>query len=237
MLVHVTAAGSKLVFVTGTDTGVGKTLLTAILARYLIITGRSVAALKPVSTGSRADAELLFNVQEGRLTLEQINPFHFTMPAAPCVAAAAEGARLVPAKIIRHIEKFRTKAELLLVEGVGGLMVPFTHKFTVRDLICQLRCHVLVVAPNRLGVINHALLTIEALAAATPLSVTLVLMNQVAPDDTQDSNPALLSKLLRHVHVEVFPYLGQKLLTPGRINQLATTLQPKLKKVLAQLQD
>lgn len=236
MLVHVTATDNKLVFVTGTDTGVGKTLLTAILARYLIITGRSVAALKPVSTGSRTDAKLLFEVQDRRFTLDQINPLHFAKPAAPCVAAAAEGARLVPAQIIRHIEKFRTKADWLLVEGVGGLMAPITHKFTVRDLIRRLRCHVLVVAPNRLGVINHTLLTIEALAAAAPVSVSLVLMNPATPDHTVNSNPALLNKLIPNVPVEVFPYFGRNLRTREQIDRLAKTFQPKLKKVLARLE-
>jgi dethiobiotin synthetase len=179
---------TKIVFVTGTDTGVGKTLVTALLLCHLRRRGARALALKPFCSGGRADAELLHELQDGDLTLDEINPFYFPEPVAPLVSARLHKRRIPLDKVIQHIQsiasrvsssstpppatsiiknsKLKTK-NYLLIEGSGGLLVPLGVGYSVRDLISRLDCEVIIVARNQLGTINHTLLTIQALRSPT----------------------------------------------------------------------
>lgn len=182
----------RLIFVTGTDTSVGKTLLTALLLCHLRARGAGVLALKPFCSGGRDDAELLWQLQEGRLTLDEINPFYFPESVAPLVSARKHRRRVPLEHVLQHIHsiasrlcspeitpplksspkisKTSSKSKIqnyLLIEGSGGLLVPLGEAYTVRDLIACLACDVLVVARNQLGTINHTLLTIQSLLAPT----------------------------------------------------------------------
>ena len=180
--------GTKLMFITGTDTGVGKTVLTALLLCHLTARGARVWALKPFCSGDRADAELLHELQNGELTLDEINPFYFPEPVAPLISARKHKRRISLDQVLQHVNsiaarissssvsprrpsaknsKFKTQ-NYILIEGSGGLLVPLGHGYTVRDLIARLRCDVLVVSRNQLGTINHTLLTIQALVASPP---------------------------------------------------------------------
>src|SRR4051812_49414340 len=117
---------SKIVFITGTDTGVGKTVVTALLLRHLRESGVKALAMKPFCSGGRSDAELLAALQEGEVSLDEVNPFYFSKPLAPWVAVKYEkGRKQVPLKtVLTKIFELKNRCEVLLIEGSGGLLVP-----------------------------------------------------------------------------------------------------------------
>ena len=161
----------KAIFITGTDTSVGKTLVTGLLARYLLEKGQSVITQKWVQTGSSGfplDIEehlnLMGKTKEDVLAhLEYINPYSFTFPSSPHLAARKEGACISPERIIKSFETLEEEFDFVLIEGVGGVNVPLNNKVLIADIAEELKLPVLLVAENRLGAINHTLLTIEAL--------------------------------------------------------------------------
>lgn len=149
-------------FITGTDTGVGKTYVTALLARALRRAGLDTVALKPVCSGDRQDAEVLRDACDAELGIDEVNPLWFARPVAPLLAARREGRSIsVPALA----EWFRTVSagrRSVLVEGAGGWLVPLAGDALIADLASALALPVVVVVANRLGCINHALLTVES---------------------------------------------------------------------------
>ncbi len=155
-------------FITGTDTGVGKTVLTALLARYLRERGVNAAALKPVCSGGRDDARVLHAALNGALTLEEINPWHFRAPLAPVLAARRERKQVKLPQVVAHLRAIQERFDVLLVEGAGGLLSPLGEDFNSRDLIESLGATPIVVCPNRLGAVNQVLLTLEALPRCRP---------------------------------------------------------------------
>jgi len=167
----------RTIFITGTDTGVGKTLLTSLLLCHLRGNGGSAVAMKPFSSGSREDAELLHAIPDGGLTLEEINPFHFPEPLAPLVAARKQRRRIPLEAVLESIELVKSamapltpsaRPSTLLIEGAGGLLAPLGKNYSATDLILALRCSVIIVARNQLGTLNHTLLTARALALGFP---------------------------------------------------------------------
>src|SRR5262245_58040989 len=126
-------------FVTGTDTGVGKTVLAGLLAARLRRDGMPVAALKPISSGGRADARLLLAASDGTLTLDEINPWHFRAPLAPALAARREQRRVRLRQVLAQVRRMQERFPVLLVEGAGGLLSPLGEDFDSRDLIQALR--------------------------------------------------------------------------------------------------
>jgi dethiobiotin synthetase len=161
------------VFVAGTDTGVGKTLFAAALLRRLAEAGVAAAACKPVSAGCRreagrlinADAELLAAVAPWRLPLELVNPFAFEPAIAPHIAAAEAGVALPAARLAEACRRAAAGAECLVVEGAGGWRVPLGPAETLADVARLLRLPVILVVGLRLGCLNHALLSAEAITA------------------------------------------------------------------------
>ena len=157
------------VFITGTDTNVGKTLVTAALAVCLRQRGLSVGVMKPVETGSRdegaagSDAARLYAAAGSEESVEEISPYRFADPLAPAAAARRAGRTISLPHIVRSYRALAARYGVVLVEGVGGVMVPLTARADVRDLIGQLGLPVIVVGRANLGAVNHALLTIEAL--------------------------------------------------------------------------
>jgi dethiobiotin synthetase len=153
-------------FITGTDTGVGKTWFTCWLARAWRAQGHKAAALKPISTGDRRDAELLREAAGQVLSLDEINPFHFREPVAPLVAALAENRTIDFAAENRRIAALGSRWPYLAVEGVGGWRVPLAPGYEVRDWARDLGLPVVVVARATLGTINHTLLTVDSIRDA-----------------------------------------------------------------------
>jgi dethiobiotin synthetase len=153
-------------FITGTDTGVGKTWFACWLVRAWRAAGRDAVALKPISTGDRNDALHLREASDHRLSLDETNPVHLREPAAPLVAARAENRAIDFAALNCAIASHGTRFSPLAVEGVGGWRVPLAPGCEVRDWARDLALPVVVVALNRLGMLNHTLLTVESIRAA-----------------------------------------------------------------------
>jgi dethiobiotin synthetase len=188
-------------FITGTDTGVGKTWFTCWLIRSWRAAGRDAAALKPISTGDRADALLLREASGNRLSLDETNPVHLREPAAPLISARAENRAIDFAALNRAIESHATRFSPLAVEGVGGWRVPLAPAYDVREWARDLALPVVVVALNRLGVLNHTLLTVESIRATGLTCAGIVLNDGLAPvspdfDLARRDNAAALRDIL-----------------------------------------
>jgi len=207
--------GSRILFITSTDTGVGKTVLTSLLARHLRERGVAVAALKPICSGGRADARVLRSSLDGALTLDEINPWHFRAPLAPLLAARRERRRVDLANVIAHVRKVQRRFDVVLVEGAGGLLSSLGEDFNARDLIIALRAVPIIVCPNRLGVVNHVLLTVEALPRLVARRAAVVLMSPHRPDLASRTNPRFLAGILGPDRVHEFPWLSLAM-TSGR---------------------
>jgi len=161
-------------FITGTDTGVGKTAVTLGLMAYLQAQGKTVAAMKPVASGSKRTAAGLVNEDALQLQAQSsvalpyrlVNPYAFEPPIAPHIAAAEAGVTIDIDTIRSACAEIAGKVDCVLVEGVGGWQVPLAVGTTLADLACALDLEVIMVVAIRLGCLNHALLTAESIAAS-----------------------------------------------------------------------
>ncbi len=219
------------IFVTGTDTGVGKTVLTALLLHHLRRSGRRVLAMKPFASGSRADADLLSQLQEHELPMALLNPFFYDLPVAPAVAARQAGCAVRADEAVERIQEVRLRCSILLVEGCGGLMTPLGEGFNAIDIIQSIGAEVLVVAVNRLGVINQTLLTLGALKGVGIESLRVVLMETGQPDASSPTNLEILTELAAPLPVSPLPFLGSGAERAARIQKS----WPKVKIALAEL--
>jgi len=189
----------KGIFITGTDTGVGKTYFTALLTRAL--RKRSVPAipLKPISAGDRTDSILLSEATGGEISPIEINPVHFSAPLSPYAASMVEG-RPFPWGILRErMEKLAQNYQgPFLVEGAGGWRVPLDSSLGIREWAQELSLPVVVVARNSLGTLNHTLLTVDSIRQSN-LPLLGVVLNDTTPkpDDSSITNPAVLEQLTR----------------------------------------
>ncbi len=173
------------VFVTGTGTEVGKTVVAAVIARTLAAQGARVAVFKPALTGleegGEPDHALLRRASGSTQSDDQIVPYRYGPPVSPHLAAELAGQRIDPERLITAARAAAASAELLVCEGVGGILVPLTLGYLVRDFARELALPVVVAASPALGTINHTLLTLEALRAVG-LEVALVVLTPW-PDD------------------------------------------------------
>jgi dethiobiotin synthetase len=190
-------------FITGTDTGVGKTWFTTWLVQAWRAQGHHAVALKPISTGDRQDALLLREASGDVLTLDEINPIHFHEPAAPWVAARAENRIIDFVALNSSIQKNATRFSPLAVEGVGGWRVPLAPDYSVREWARDLAFPIVVVARPGLGTLNHTILTVESIRAAGLTCAGVVLnigldADSALPDFNlaRRTNHALLSDIL-----------------------------------------
>jgi dethiobiotin synthetase len=151
-------------FITGTDTGVGKTHTTIQLLRLLRASGRRCAGMKPICCGDRRDAERLLAAGSEDLRIEEINPVWLKTPAAPLVGSLTEGVNIDIERILAAFRALQNRVEHVLVEGVGGWLVPIGSDYFISDLAVELKLPVLVVAQNRLGCLNHTVLTVRSIA-------------------------------------------------------------------------
>jgi dethiobiotin synthetase len=162
---------NKGIFITGTDTGVGKTFVTEGLIRAMKEKGLNVCPMKPLETGCAMRGGRLVPRDTGRLVsaggisepLDSINPYRFRQPLAPSVAAEISGVVIRKHKILRLFADLCKRYDVTLVEGAGGVMVPVSGKYLFRDLIRDMNVPALIVSRPGLGTINHTLLTIGAL--------------------------------------------------------------------------
>ena len=176
------------VFVTGTGTEVGKTVVAATIARTLTNEGQRVAVFKPAVTGLdegvETDHELLRRASGSDQSDEEIAPYRYGPPASPHLAAALADEEIDPDQLRKAAAAAADRGEAIVCEGVGGLLVPLSPGYLVRDLCADLGYPLVVVASPGLGTINHTLLTIEA-AGAARLEVAAVVLNPW-PDDPSE---------------------------------------------------
>jgi len=176
-------------FITGTDTGVGKTVATAALAIALAKHGYAVGVMKPIETGvsssadAGSDAPRLRAAARSSDALDEIRPYVFRQPLTPLVAARLEKRTVTLSTIMRVFRTLRSRHEVLLVEGVGGVHVPITSSLDVSDLIYRMKLPTILVGRASLGGINHALLTLTALRRRKMSTLALVL-NRTLPART-----------------------------------------------------
>ena len=206
---------TPVVFITGTDTGVGKTILTGLLARQWRAAGSAVAALKPICSGSRADARVLHAALDGALGLDAINPWHFRQALAPRLAARKESRAVRLAEVVRQVRAVQRRFAVVLVEGAGGLLSPLGEDFDSRDLLVALRAKPIIVCPNRLGAVNQALLVLAALPPATARRASVVLVAQAHPDRSSRTNAALLAEMIGPERIHRLPWLPPASRLPG----------------------
>jgi dethiobiotin synthetase len=152
-------------FLTGTDTNVGKTYVAARLVKALREAGRSCVGFKPICCGERDDAEALHAASGGAVTLNDVNPVWMRPPVAPYTASMIENRMIDLALIHETFARLRSAHESMIVEGVGGWRVPITRDYFVSDLAADFGLPVVVVVANRLGALNHTFLTVESIRA------------------------------------------------------------------------
>jgi dethiobiotin synthetase len=227
----------KGLFVTGTDTGVGKTIVAAGLVKLARNRGLRALGVKPVETGCVVregqlypeDGAFLHQASDGDLTLDECVPFRFTLPASPARAAAAMGSSLYLKDLKEHVLTLAEDADLTVVEGAGGLMVPIQGNLMMLDLVEQLGFPVIVVARSGLGTINHSLLTLNALKQRGLEALAIVLSSSSPePGPEEEFTPSDLARLTAGIPVVVLPYLSPDVKSdPAKIAETINVAWPE----------
>ncbi|MBU0702132.1 dethiobiotin synthase [bacterium] len=196
------------IFITGTDTGVGKTLVAGGLAGAWQEIGYDVGVMKPVATGGipingeLTSPDLIFmQTALGSCQKDEKNlclPYCLKTPAAPAIAAQVEGIEIIPEKIIASYSELASRHEIMVVEGIGGLLVPITYNYLVADLVMDLHLPLLIVSSSKLGTINHTLLTIEC-AKHRGIEVLGIVINMPYPSEGHTVAEQTASQVLEKV--------------------------------------
>ena len=183
--------------ITGTDTGIGKTFCGCGLIQAARAAGVKCTGMKPFCAGDTSDVELIAAAGGNEVPHHLLNPVWLRPPLAPYAAAMLENRPIDITAVQKAYHELAAKFDLVLVEGAGGLLVPILRDYNFRDLAVDLDLGVVLVAPNRLGVINHVLLSAESIANAS-LRLALLILNEVDPEPTlaTQTNPSILEELL-----------------------------------------
>jgi dethiobiotin synthetase len=207
------------VFVTGTGTEVGKTVVAAVIARTLSANGTSVAVFKPAVTGlgdipaAEADHAVLRGAAGSLQSDDEIAPYRYGPPMSPHLAAELAGEEISPERLLGAARAAADGADTLVCEGVGGLLVPLTPRYLVRDFAAALGLPLVIAASPGLGTINHTLLTIEvARTAGLELAAVVLTPWPAEPSPIEESNRETIAALGK-VRVETLPALD--LADPG----------------------
>ncbi len=212
------ASDCRTLAVTGTDTEIGKTVITMALAIRARGLGLRVAAMKPIESGisSRAnaghsDAEQLARAAGAEDDIEMVGPIVLAEPLAPMIAALRAGVTIDFGLLDRARQSLSANRDLLLVEGAGGILVPITREYSFADLFKRWGADVIIVAGNRLGVLNHTLLTVRA-AESEGLTVRAVILTDISAEDASvaaATNYDALVALLPQYLIYRFPWVEQ----------------------------
>jgi dethiobiotin synthetase len=217
-------------FITGTDTGVGKTVIAGALAVLCRKRGRRPGVFKPVATGCRRDvrlglvsedAEFLAHCADGAEPLDTINPVRYSGDLAPLVAAERKQRPIDWAAIDANLERTRATSDWLVVEGAGGLLTPIDAKTSVADYAVRLGLPLVIGARATLGTINHTLLTIEA-ARTRNLRIAAVVINGYHPNSAtlaEETNPEVIARLARIPIPLVVPFDPQTDVRQGTVGE------------------
>jgi len=213
------AAETRGIYIVGTDTDVGKTVVGSCLARLLRNKGVDVGVFKPLESGCEkhggslvpADAVRLMNAASVEDRIEEVCPFRLETPVAPAVAALMEGREIRAAEVVEKFRLISSKHEFMLVEAAGGLYVPATFDAMNIDLVERLNLPVLLVARNRLGTINHTLLSLHLIQERRVRLAGVILnrtMREKGPDE--DSNAQMISANSNAIVWGVLPHLEKE---------------------------
>ena len=204
------------IFITGTDTEVGKTFITGGLARMWLKMGKRVGVMKPIESGcvrsdgvlQPLDALFLKEMSASTDDLDLIVPYRLEHPLAPSIAAELESIEIDLENIKSIYRQLELKYDIILVEGAGGVLSPLYKTFTNVDLIKLLDIPVIVVARNTLGTINHTLLAVEC-ARSNGLTILGIIINNLSPNDdlSTNDNPRVIKKLSGLPLLGVVPFL------------------------------
>ncbi len=207
-------------FITGTDTGVGKTVISAAIIRAALFLGRKVCGMKPVESGCLRQAEALIpadgmflrRISNADEPIELITPCRFESPLAPMAASEIDRKDVDIAGIKRAFSMLSERYETIVVEGIGGLMVPIREDYFVSDLALEFGLPLIVVARPGLGTINHIMLTVDC-ARKAGLDVAGIVINYCMPPENslaERTNPKLLSRISPTPVIGAFPYLESR---------------------------
>jgi dethiobiotin synthetase len=181
--------------ITGTDTSVGKTVVATALVAWLMADGVDVAAMKPIESGVGSDdAELLHRASGFAGEMTDVRPIRFDDPVSPLAAAAAKGSVIDTGLLDEAFWRLSRDRDAIVVEGAGGILVPITETVSYAQLFSRWNLEIIIVAADRLGVINHLLLTVMA-AVAQRLRIRGIVLNST-PEDAATADPSRLSNEL-----------------------------------------
>jgi len=199
------------IFITATDTGIGKTYVACQLALAMRKAGIDVGVMKPVATGSSSDARLLSKAQGGTDSLELINPIHLKKPLAPCVASRISCKKIYLNKIWKAYNILRKQHDFLIIEGIGGLMVPIKRNFFVTDLCRRFGYPLLIVSRPTLGTINHTLLTFSEAkrSGLKTLGIVFNYYKSFRKGLAENTNPEVIKDITRVPIVTSIFYKGR----------------------------
>jgi len=220
-------------FITGTDTGVGKTVVTAAILAYFQHQGKKAGFMKPIETGvdnecsSPANSDALFLMETGGIEdpLAEVCPIRLKPAASPFQAAMIENRSIQPETILSAYEKLSGQYDWMLVEGIGGVQVPITRDYGMVELMRDLGLPAVVVVRYQLGTLNHTLLTLDTLKQKG-IPVKGVIFNRTepeTPDAIEQDQPRLIEELSGTQVLGEFPYidnLNTQSFSPERLKQL-----------------
>lgn len=205
--------------VVGTDTGVGKTVFSGLLGKYLRGRGVGLRLIKPFCSGGRGDIDFLATC--AAVSQGEVNYWYDDVPASPAAWELRTKKEVDFNAVVSKLSNYAKESDVLLVEGVGGLLAPLAERKTVADLGLILGSQLIIIAPNRVGVINHVLMTVEAAISRGLSVVSVVLMGQEVVDATAVDNAELIRMHIPNMHgfkgVFEFPWLGRGASNPDLI--------------------
>ena len=224
-------------FITGTDTGVGKTVVTAAILAHLQSQGQKTGVMKPIETGvdsecsSAANSDALFLMECGGIedALAEICPIRLKPTASPFQAATIENRPIQPETILSAYRKLSGKYDRMLVEGIGGVRVPITRDYGVVELMRDIGLPAVVVACYQLGTLNHTLMTLDTLKQ-NGIPVRGVVFNQTGPetpDAIEQDQPRLIEELSGAKVLGEFPYienLNTQSFSPEKLKKLEASV-------------
>jgi len=224
--------------VVGTDTGVGKTIFVSLLCNYIRNRGNKALPIKPFCSGGKLDLNMLLSAQGEGLKESEINFWYCDESVSPAAWEFRTGGEIDINYFVEKLKKWGKVDQgydILLVEGVGGLLSPVTQKHTIATIGQKIGFNVILIAQNRVGVINHVLLTIEA-ALSRGLSVAcIILMEQEEPDDSAADNIELIRLHLPSIDdfkgIYEFPWLGGEADNPNLIAKNVIKAESVLNKI------